>query len=182
MARVFFHDLLDQLRFSQGDSIVFRQLLLLRIGRKGLAEDRAAEIIGLEKLVDLLGQLFLKRFPLGGVFAVYADQDGIGDLAEITVSQHGADQGVDRQLQVAAAEIHVPGDDLCVFVPRDDLQDLFFLIDFDFDARVHIERHGGSDQMVDLIIARAARGKDKRRRCAGGPFYPLWGLLFLWHG
>ena len=105
--RVFIRNLPDELGFAQGNAIGIRQLLQGAIGGDGLAEHRAGEGVGLQQGIDFLGQPGLQGRALGGVAVVHADENGVGQLAEIAIAQHGAHQGVDGHVQAAAGKIHV---------------------------------------------------------------------------
>ena len=173
---ILFDDPADQLCLAQGDAVGIGLCLQIAVLGDGLAQNGAVKSGCAQQLGDFLGQACLQ---VGGILAVHADQDGIVQLADIAVSQHGADQGVDGHIQGAAAEIHVAHDNLTVVVQGGNGQDVFFLVDLNFNAGIDIQRNGGGHCAggVALCAENAGDKQDQCRGDTGNATRP--GILFL---
>ncbi len=143
--------LLDQLCFPGRDSIPVCLLLQGIVIHKGLPQHCSEKAVRLQQLVYFLRQLFLQPASLDRIVVVDTDQDRICQFIQITVPQHGADQGVDRHIDIAPRKIHVPHHDRSVFIQRFDLQHSLLFIHHDLNARIHLQRYGGCHLIIDLI-------------------------------
>ncbi len=170
--RILPDDLADELRLALRYAVGLRDHLQLVIRGNRLAENGAAEGVGLKQAVDLIGQLLLQSGGPVGVVSVDGDQDRVCGLAQIAVAQHGADQGIHRYLQVTALEIHVPDHNFAVLVQGFDRKHLLLLIGLNFNAGVDIQRDHRIDAVVGLINMgpeQAARKQYRRRSRTGRP-------------
>ena len=178
---VLFDDPADQLCLAQGDAVGIGLCLQIAVLGNGLAQNGAVKSGGAQQLGNLLGQACLQ---LGGVLAVHADQDGVVQLTEIAVSQHGADQCVDSHIQRAAAEVHVAHDDLAVVVQGVNGQNVFFLVDLNFNAGVDVQRDGGGNCTggVALCTENTGNKQDQGSGDAGNAALPGVSFLGISHG
>ena len=134
-------DLLNQFRFAEGDSVFRRKLLKLCIVAHGLAQNRTAAVL-IQNRLDFSRNSLLKGFALCRIAAVNADKDGVCDFAQIAAAQHRADKCVHGNIQIAAFKVHVADNFFCVIVHRFNVKHLFFCIDCDLNAGVHVQCNG----------------------------------------
>ena len=167
IAGVLRHDLLDELGFAGGDAVLVCQSLQLAVGRDGLAEDRTLEAAGLKQGVDLTGQTGLQSLAALRVGIVHADQNGICQFVDIAVAEHGADEGVDGHVKVAALEIHIADDDFGILVEGDNVQHLFVFVYFDFNAGVDVQRDGGGHGVAGLPGSGTGAQRDDQGQYGG---------------
>ena len=135
--------LLDQGCLAYGDAVLLGQSIQIRALRHCLAEDSPLQGTALEDAVDGIRQVLLELGGFCGVLVLHGHQDGVLDIAEITVLEHGADEGVHCHVQVRAGQIHVAQDNLCVLVEGGDGEHPLLGADGHGEAGVHIQHHHG---------------------------------------
>ena len=107
----------------------------------------------------------------GGGFLVVAvldgDENGVGDVAQITVAQHRTDDGVGRHVQIGAFEVHIKQDLRGVRIERLRGEDLFLPADLETDAGVHVKRDDGVDGVRVLVSKEASDSSDEEEAECG---------------
>ena len=136
-------DLLDQGCLAHGDAVLLGQGVQVRAFRHRLAEDGPVQGAALEDAVDGVRQVLLELGGPGGVLVLHRHQDGVLQVAEIAVLEHGADEGVHRHVQVRARQVHVAQDGLRVLVEGSDGEHPLLGADLHGQTGVHIQHHHG---------------------------------------
>ena len=182
MEGLFGDDVPDQLGLADGDAVFIRKLPQVIILYNSLAQHCAGEGLRLQQLADLGGQALLQGRAPGGILVVHADENGIGQLIEVSAFQHGADHCVHSYIHIAAGKIHVSHDDLAVLVQRINLQHPFLFVHANLHAGVDIQGDGGIHGVIDPIAVQAkaaAQNQAQARRKSGQPKGPGFVLLMI---
>ena len=148
---IFLKDLLNELGFARCDAVLLRQLTQTAVILDGLAQHRAAESVGLKKFADFLGKPRLQLRTPDRIIVIHADENGIGQFAEIAVLEHGPNEGVYRHVQIAAGEVHVPHDGFSVLVQGEDLQHPLLPVDLDLHTGIDIQGYRGVHGVIDTV-------------------------------
>ena len=151
MLRLLRKDLSNELCLALADAVLPGKPPQLVAARHRLAQNGGAECLRPQQIVDLRGQTIPKLRATGGIAVVHADEDGVCQLVEVAVFQHGADQGVHGNLQITAGEVHISHDDPAVLVQRLDLQHTLLFIYPDLHTGVDIQRHNSVHGVVGTI-------------------------------
>ena len=136
-------DLLNEGCFSQRDAVLLRQ------GGQGLVPGHALRKNGrLQGVIgkyggDGVGDLLLQLGGAGGVLVFHGHQNGVLHVAEVSGPQHGADDGVDRHIQVRAPQVHPVQNGHRVIVEGGHVQHFLPGADLHGQAGIHIQRHDG---------------------------------------
>ena len=149
---------LDERRSACGNLVGARHFFQLLVAPQRLTEDRALDGVGVEQLADFLHQLLLQRLALLPVAVFHRDQNGIRQIADVAVLQHGADQRVDRHIQVGVSQIHPIQNSLRILVERLRLQHLLPAVYLELDAGVDIDGHYRIHPMVGGVAPGAPEG------------------------
>ncbi len=167
VAAVLADDGLDQLGLAQGDAVFLRQGGQLVGLAYGLGQHGALKGIGAEQRVHLFGQLGLELRAFFGVVILHADEDGVGQLGQVAVAQHGAQQRVHCHVQVAALQLHIPKDNFAVLIQGFYGNYGFILIEPKLQAGVHIQGHHGGYR-VGTGVAVDPQAQAKHQHQGGG--------------
>ena len=112
------NDLLNQGGLAQRDLVLLREGRQFGILRDALGEHRGFHGVILENSADGLTDGLLK---LGGTIRIvvfHRDQNGVLQVVQVAVLDHGTDQGVDGDLQIGSFQLHIAQNDLGILVQR----------------------------------------------------------------
>ena len=161
--RILAHQLEDERRLAARDLIAVGQRGHLVVLSKRLGQDGAVDAKARQQLVDLSRQPLLQLRRLLSIGSFYGNQDGVGQLADVAVLEQGADQGVDRHVELHPGKIHAVQDAGRVAVLRDHAQHALLAVDREQDARVHVE-HDDRRPLLARLAAHNPQGADGQHR------------------
>ena len=162
------HYLLDQGRLAYRNTVGLGQLGQLVSLRHRLAENGGADAAAAKAGADGVGDL---RLELGRALLIrilHTDQDGILQVAEVTVLEHGADDGIYRHIQVGTRQIHVTQDHLGLLIEGVGPDDFLSGIDGQGDTGVHIQHDHGIHRVAALPEIVAEYADTQGQRCRHG--------------
>ena len=139
VAQIHLGDLIHQLSLAHRDSVLFCFLSQFRLLFYGLTQYRSVKVLGMQQFADLQCQLFLQCLGIGLFLAVHADKNRIGQLSDVAVADHRADDRVHCHIQPASRQIHFPENNCSVLVQCDSFQHPLMAIDPQLDAGIHIQ-------------------------------------------
>ena len=132
-------DLEYELGLALGDAVLLGKRGGLAGGGDGLGEHRGLKAALAHGAVYHVADLLLQALGLGRVAVGDGDEDGVADVVQVAVHEHGADEGVDGDVEVGAGEVHVADDGPGVVVEGLDFDDLVGGVNYDVEAGVDVE-------------------------------------------
>ena len=139
-------ELADELGLALGDVIAGGEGAELGVGRDGLADYRALEAAGAEGGLNHAGDALLQRGGAPGVAVGDGDEDGVPEVVEVAVGEHGANEGVHGHVELAAGEVHAAEHHAGVGVEGLDGGDGIAGVDVELDAGVDVEGYDAAEQ------------------------------------
>ena len=171
---------LNQSGLAYGNAVFSGNIIECLILRDGLADHSSVKFIRMEKCIYLFGKLRLQPQTFFGILTIDTNQNGIGQLIEIAVPQHRANQGIDGYIQIAVFQIHVAKDLFAILIQCRCSQHSLVTVQFQLHTRVHIQRNGGNYSMILLICAKA-KADHQCQSCSQGGYSGPAKILFLCH-
>ena len=161
--------LLDQRGLAQGNLVLAGQFCQgIVAGSDGLGQDRRVQA-AFQRVRNRLGHLLLQHRPVIRILVLHGNQDGILQITQVSLLQHGADNGIDRHLQGGALQLHAPQNLLRVRVQRLRGYNPFFRVHMQRQAGIHVHgnHRAGLGRLSSQEKAVYAKAQDKNR-CHGG--------------
>ena len=138
--RAFGCDIVNELRFSYGNSVLFCKSVYGIVGLNPLRKHGCGNLIVAEHyryfVGNLLNDAVVHRFR-----RIHAYKHGIGQIGKIAVAKHGTDESVYYHVEIASTQIHGAENYFAVGVQRGYGNDLLFVVEFNFDAGVDVQRN-----------------------------------------
>ena len=159
------HHFLDQSRLAHGNAVGLCQLSKLIGLRHCLTEDAGADAADAEAAADGVGDLRLELGGALGIGILHADQDGVLQVAEVAILEHGTNNGIHRHIEVGAGEIHVTQNHLGLLIEGIGPDHFLPGVDGQGNTGIHVQHDHGIHRAAGFpeIVAKHADAQGQGR-------------------